>query len=151
VSEPATRPGGLSRGLVAAQLLALALACVPFGPQRGGAAALVLIALGTALALATLGFNRIGNFSILPEPKAGARLVTAGPYRLVRHPMYLALVIACFGLAAYNGHWLNGLGLGALALVLNLKAAREERLLAERFPEYAAYARRTARFVPGLW
>jgi protein-S-isoprenylcysteine O-methyltransferase Ste14 len=39
----------------------------------------------------------------------------------------------------------------ALLLVLNAKAALEERLLLARWPEYAAYRARTWRFVPGLW
>jgi protein-S-isoprenylcysteine O-methyltransferase Ste14 len=36
-------------------------------------------------------------------------------------------------------------------VLLRLKAGREERWLREQFPEYADYARRVARFVPGLW
>jgi protein-S-isoprenylcysteine O-methyltransferase Ste14 len=38
-----------------------------------------------------------------------------------------------------------------LAIVLDLKARREEEWLRERFPDYAAYAARTKRFIPGIY
>jgi len=103
------------------------------------------------LALWVFAHNPPGNFNIRPEPKRGARLVTGGPYRRVRHPMYVALLLAMAGIAAEAP---NGLLLGmwaALLLVLNFKAALEERLLQQRWPEYADYRARTWRFIPWIW
>ena len=104
-----------------------------------------------ALALWVFAHNPPGNFNIRPEPKHGAKLVTGGPYRLVRHPMYVALLLAMAGIVteAPNGQLL-GMWV-ALLLVLNFKAALEERLLQQRWPEYADYRARTWRFIPWIW
>lgn len=82
-----------------------------------------------------------GSFSVFPRPKPGARLVTDGPFALVRHPIYggALLVFAGCSLA------FSPSGLAAtlvLALLWAGKARVEERHLTERFPEYADYRRR---------
>ena len=143
-----------SRALVAAQvglLFALALSTQVQGLGRGWLLGLPLFALGTVLGLWALGYNKIGNFNIRPEVREEAELVTGGPYRRIRHPMYTALLLACAGLVAIDPRPLRLLLLAALTLVLNAKAAREEALLAQRFPDYADYAKRAARFLPGLY
>jgi len=96
--------------------------------------------------VAALGDNRTG----LLEPKPKAPLVTTGAYRIVRHPLYASLMFACGGWALF---WWNLPGAGAwagLCLWLWAKARAEERLLRERFPEYAAYAARTGAFIPRI-
>ncbi len=103
------------------------------------------------LALWVFAHNPPGNFNIRPEPKSGALLVMSGPYRWVRHPMYVALLLAMAGIAAEAPDNVS-LGLWViLLLVLNFKAALEERLLQQRWPEYANYRARTQRFIPLLW
>jgi protein-S-isoprenylcysteine O-methyltransferase Ste14 len=82
-----------------------------------------------------------GSFTIFPRPKPGARLVTDGPFALVRHPIYSGAILAFAGCSLAFSPW----GLAAtlvLALVWAGKARVEERHLAERFPEYADYRRR---------
>ena len=107
---------------------------------------------GVLLGLWTLLHNRPGNFNIRPLPKADGLLVTDGPYRWIRHPMYTAvlLVMASFTFAAHGLHpgWV---ALVALLAVLTAKARLEERLLRITFPAYAEYAGRTHRFVPGMY
>lgn len=110
-----------------------------------------LMAIGLALGLWALAYNRPGNFNIRPRVKEGARLIVTGPYRFMRHPMYSALILACAGLAL-NG-WPDATGawsFGALLPVLAAKMGVEERLMAARFPEYRLYATRTARLFPGI-
>jgi protein-S-isoprenylcysteine O-methyltransferase Ste14 len=113
--------------------------------------AIFLFAIGVVLGLWTLGHNRLGNFNIRPEVKESARLVTSGPYRFVRHPMYAAPLL---GMAAFvcvdPRAWRIG-ALAALMLVLIAKARREERLLGARFIDYPLYAARTRRFVPFVY
>jgi protein-S-isoprenylcysteine O-methyltransferase Ste14 len=143
-----------SGALVAAQFVLLATLAVTTQVQglgRGWLLGLPLFALGTVLGMWALGHNQVGNFNIRPEVRADAELVTGGPYRYIRHPMYTALLAACGGLVAIDPRPLRLLILAALALVLNAKALREEALLARRFPGYAAYAARNARFLPGVY
>ena len=87
-----------------------------------------LWALGTAL-------------TPFPEPLSDAGLITRGPYRWVRHPIYGAIVIGATALAVLRpGLWPL---LAALALFayFSTKAAFEERRLLARYPEYADYRR----------
>ena len=103
-------------------------------------------------ALALLGLAALGrSLSALPHPVKGAALVTGGPYRIARHPIYGGLVLGALGLALWERSWLMlGYGL-ALAVLLDAKASREERLLSERFGEYRAYQSRTDKLIPWLW
>ena len=146
-----TRADLIGRLLVAVQFALLAWLIWPLTPQRWSLPALALLGCSVALGLWTLYHNRPGNFNIRPEPKASGRLVTGGPYRYVRNPMYSALLLfAAAEVAAYADPWKILCWL-ALALVLLAKAMLEERGLRARFPGYAEYAKRVRRFIPGAF
>ncbi|HML82307.1 MAG: isoprenylcysteine carboxylmethyltransferase family protein [Thiomonas sp.] len=113
--------------------------------------ALALLAAGAVLVLWVFWHNRPGNFNIVPEPRQGAHLVTTGPYRWMRHPMYVALILFMAGVATAAHSPVQWALWIALGVVLNFKAAMEERLLSGVWPDYAGYARVTRRFIPGLW
>jgi protein-S-isoprenylcysteine O-methyltransferase Ste14 len=80
-----------------------------------------------------------GSLSIYPAPLSDAELILRGPYRLVRHPIYLAVILGTVGLALAT--------LNPTALVASLvfvpffmaKSGHEEDLLIERYPEYREY------------
>jgi protein-S-isoprenylcysteine O-methyltransferase Ste14 len=100
-----------------------------------------------ALGVVTLG----SSLSPLPAPLPSAQLVDRGIYRFIRHPIYAGLVLAALGGSIYAAS-LVALALSViLAVVLDLKARREEEWLRERFAGYAVYAARTNRFIPGLY
>jgi protein-S-isoprenylcysteine O-methyltransferase Ste14 len=88
------------------------------------------------------------SISLLPEAR---QVVTGGPYAIVRHPLYLGEAIAVAGIALhYAVPWsLAILGLQYAFQLLRLHY--EERVLQEAFPDYAGYAARTARLIPGLY
>lgn len=99
----------------------------------------ILAGVGVLLGLWVLRVNPPGNFRIMPEVKAGARLIRSGPYRFIPHPMYLAVLLGTLGLLLCQFNWLRLLAWLALVVVLAAKARREERLLKVQFPDYEAY------------
>lgn len=121
----------------------------------GGALAALLalvgmLALAGGLALAAWGlitFHR-ARTAILPHHPA-SRLVTHGPYRFTRNPMYTGLTLAYIGLACLaNVGWPLILLPFVLVALVRLVIRREERYLADAFgAEYAAYRRRVRRWV----
>jgi protein-S-isoprenylcysteine O-methyltransferase Ste14 len=136
--------------LVVLQFAALVAVVLPAGATEWHPLGWALLAASGALGAWTLAHNRPGNFGVFPEPRANARLVTTGPYAKVRHPMYLAVLLFAGGFVLGWRGLPQVAAFALLAAVLHAKAGREERLLRQRFPEYAAYAARTARIVPGL-
>ena len=93
----------------------------------------------------TMGWR---SFHATANPLESARLVTTGPYGLVRHPIYVSLWVFCWaGVADHLSLLSVAMGL-VVAAGLFARMILEEGLLRARFPEYAEYARRTKRFVP---
>ena len=92
--------------------------------------------------------NRLGNFNIVPDIKEDAELITTGPYRYIRHPMYSSLFFGMLGVVCYLSHWLNWVFLGVLILVLYLKASREERLWSDHHEGYRHYRMTSKYFIP---
>ncbi len=95
------------------------------------AAALLLCTTGVALALWGLSALR-GNFSIMAEGRA---LITNGPYRWLRHPIYLGEIITLAGLVWLSPHAITILGAAAIAAGQLWRAAIEERKLQQCFGE----------------
>lgn len=106
----------------------------------------VLIIIGTALSIICLA--RLGkSFSIMATSR---KLVTEGPYRLVRHPLYAAELILILGVVLSHGSPF-AFAVGAVWLVLQVRRAQyEESVLRSSFPEYQDYAARVPMLVPGL-
>lgn len=136
--------------LVAVQFgcLLLLLLTGPLLPADIAGQALVVLGLGLGgWALATMPPRTLNVF---PDVRAGASLVTQGPYRYVRHPMYTALLLLTLGLVLDRPDPVR-LALWAVLLIdLWLKLTYEERLLARRFPDYPGYKARTKRLIPFL-
>jgi len=93
------------------------------------------------------------NWSITLEIRERHRLITQGVYRRIRHPMYLALVLYSIGQAFVIPNWVAGpANVIAFATLFALRVVAEERMMGEEFGhEYAVYAARTKRLLPGVW
>jgi protein-S-isoprenylcysteine O-methyltransferase Ste14 len=88
------------------------------------------------------------SLSIIPEAR---RLVTGGPYRLVRHPLYAAEILATLAFVVVNPTVSIVSILAPFVAVQLLRARYEERLLASVYPQFVEYARRTHRLIPFVW
>ncbi|HUC16545.1 MAG TPA: isoprenylcysteine carboxylmethyltransferase family protein [Acetobacteraceae bacterium] len=122
-----------------------------FGGEAVRWLGVLLFAAGGALRLWPV-FVLGRRFSGLVAIQPGHSLVTDGPYRFIRNPSYLGLLVTSLGWAlAFR----SGVGLLLAALLLPPLLARihaEEALLHAQFgAEYDAYRARTARLIPGLY
>jgi protein-S-isoprenylcysteine O-methyltransferase Ste14 len=118
----------------------------PLALRWVGAAVLVL-----GLTLATQAALHLGaSLTPLPEPIAGAALVTTGAYGRCRHPLYQAVLLCSLGVVLLLGSLLHlGLLVG-LAVVLACKARREEQRLCLSHADYPAYRQSTPAIIPHL-
>jgi len=114
--------------------------------------------LGAAALLAGIGLlwwthQALGrNWSGVLEIRKEHALVTRGPYRFVRHPMYSAFFVFGFGLLLLTANWLiAGVNLAAITWMYLVRAPDEERMLAEHFGDaYRQYMQGTGRLLPRL-
>jgi len=113
-------------------------------------AALPFLIASLIMAGWALKVMRLGHFNIRPAVKEGAILVTHGPYRSIRHPMYASILLAGLGLLLITFSWVRLLLFFVLWLILYLKVRIEERLLARHFTDYPAYRKRSGLFFPRL-
>jgi protein-S-isoprenylcysteine O-methyltransferase Ste14 len=90
------------------------------------------------------------SFHAAANPTAGG-LVTSGPYRFIRHPIYTAVCLFLWPGAIAHGSAI-ALSLALLSTVgAVLRMWCEEQLLVGTYPEYAVYAKKTKRMIPGVF
>ncbi len=140
--------------LVLAQFGLIGLCLLPIGPTiwtglRGwGLLALALAAGVGAWALASLGEDT----RVHPVPGEATRLRTHGIYAWVRHPMYLAVLLACLGVTLSTGRLLSLVAWLCLVVVLVGKARFEDGLLRARYgTEHDEYASGVPGLLPAPW
>jgi protein-S-isoprenylcysteine O-methyltransferase Ste14 len=82
----------------------------------------------------------------------GQTVISTGPYRYVRHPLYAGIVLFAIGSPLWLGSW-YGVGSGIImVLLVARRAVLEERTLRSELSGYAGYAKRVRyRFIPGVW
>jgi protein-S-isoprenylcysteine O-methyltransferase Ste14 len=114
--------------------------------QGVGIAADVFLLAGSAWSLWSL--RTLGrSFSVLAQARS---LVSSGPYRLVRHPLYLGEIVGAVGLALNVLSWWSIVTWTVLVGLQLYRSVYEERVLAAAIPEYGAYQSSTRRLLPGL-
>jgi protein-S-isoprenylcysteine O-methyltransferase Ste14 len=97
--------------------------------------------------LQTLGSNLTDTVNV----RANATLVTGGPYRWVRHPMYLGVALLMLSVSLISANFFIGAAGAVIVSLLVLRTPTEEAKLVERFGEaYRQYASRTGRFLPRI-
>lgn len=104
--------------------------------------------VGSVLLLGGLAGFAIGVFQIYRAKLTRRDAVTGGLYRHVRHPQYLALIVASIGMLLLWPRYLVLIMTVTVIFIYAALAVAEERMCLRRFPGYAAYVERTGRFLP---
>jgi protein-S-isoprenylcysteine O-methyltransferase Ste14 len=105
-----------------------------------------------SLALTLWIFRTIGkNITSTVETREEHELVTGGPYRWVRHPLYTVGTSFFVSLGIVAANWFMGLAILSVLVMLLIRLHKEEEKLIERFgDEYRAYIERTGRLLPRI-
>lgn len=151
-SRPVAKAPGLAPRITASMGTFLVM-LLPLFPHRE-----LSVAMNVVSALVTMAGNCLAIYVVcwlgrsLSTMAEARRLVTGGPYRHVRNPLYLAEEVAVIGaFVQYASPWTAVL-IAAHWLFQMARMKNEERILRRTFPdEYAAYAGATARLIPGVY
>ena len=132
-------------------VVAVAISAVAGWPRLPGLPiaplGIALIVIGIVVAVAAAGLFRRAGTTLHPEATEHRALVTAGPFRFTRNPMYLSLVIVTFGIAVWVGAWPMFLAPVAIFATANwvhipFEEANMRRQFGAAFDAYAESVRR---------
>jgi len=122
---------------------------MPFAAQ---AAALAVCALGYALFVWATAANIFFSAIVRVQSERGHAVATGGPYRYVRHPAYLGVILYELAVPVLFGSWWAMIFSGLSTSLLILRTSLEDRTLRAELAGYADYARRVRhRLLPGIW
>ncbi len=114
--------------------------------------AIVVHVAGDAFMLWAMVVNPHLEGTIRIQSEHGHRVITAGPYAIVRHPMYVGLILILAGIPLLLGSSWAFLPVGIVVLLLVIRTGLEDRMLRKELPGYEAYAHKTVyRLIPGVW
>ena len=132
-------------------VLGLARRVLPASQWRLWAAAGAALTLVGMLFMVWARIHLGRNWSGVASIKADHELITGGPYRWVRHPIYSGLALAFIGTAMAVGQWRAVLAVMLALIAIAHRIIVEERFMREQFGSvYDAYAHRVRALVPGL-
>lgn len=136
--------------------LVAGLDAVRFGWSRMGPETLyagaALFILATIPILGAMAVNRYLETTVRIQEERGHQVVSSGPYRLVRHPMYVGLILQYIALPLLLGSKWAFVPAGAAALLFVIRTGLEDRALRGELAGYVQYAETTRyRLVPGIW
>ncbi len=147
---------GISVGYVLCQALILIVAPLEqalrqihvSGVQQVAAGAIGLI----GLAIALMSYRALGrNFRVYAAPRRSGTLVTSGIYSQIRHPMYTGVILMFLGYLLFFGSMFSVPLWLTFTLLYLIKSVKEERILADRFPDYDQYCKQTWKFLPYVY
>jgi protein-S-isoprenylcysteine O-methyltransferase Ste14 len=100
----------------------------------------------------TMRANTFASPVVKSQAARGHRVVSHGPYAVVRHPMYGGALLLIAGIPLLLGSWWGLVLALVIVLLLAVRAVMEERTLMAELPGYTDYAARVRyRMIPGVW
>ena len=133
--------------LIAVQLAGITYLLIS-GPWLVGLRWVWLETVGLGLGAWAVWTFKLRNLHITPDPARDAQLVTHGPYRFIRHPMYAAVLLISLAWLLDRPTLARLIVWLVLAADLIAKLRYEEHLLQQRFSNYGEYQRKTKRLLP---
>jgi protein-S-isoprenylcysteine O-methyltransferase Ste14 len=118
-------------------------------PQN--ALVLTLEAISVILGFWAIIAMKLHTLSVLPSVKQGGQLCTSGPYRLLRHPMYTAVLLLLFALLQNDYTEIRLVVFLIVFIDLVFKMNIEERILVAHYSDYKNYMTKTKRIIPFLY
>lgn len=112
---------------------------------------LVIQVSGVLLGIWAILVMSKSKLNIAPVPRAGSILINTGPYRIIRHPMYLSLLLIFIPMMILNNSVVGWVVFGVFIINLILKLSYEEQLLSQTFENYSGYQQQTWRLVPWIY
>jgi len=136
-----------------ATTMLLSLNVLPGGPtlatSPGWVAAVAAVAVVLAIAGAVWSLITLGlSFGIFPAVR---RLITHGPYQLVRHPIYVCEIVCALTWVVVTVKLVPLLVVACFIALQVRRIGYEEAILGDTLPEWAAWAKGRARLIPGVW
>lgn len=99
-----------------------------------------------------MGVNRHFEATVRIQNERGHQVVSSGPYKLIRHPGYLSIILGVLSTPLMIGSFLAYLGSLVVIVVIVIRTSFEDRMLQSKLSGYVEYARRVKyRIVPGIW
>jgi protein-S-isoprenylcysteine O-methyltransferase Ste14 len=118
-------------------------------PMQRAIGAIVIVAAAALAAWSVLSFV---SWRLRAKLDVGHQLATGGPFRFMRHPIYMSFNLLALGTAIWAPSWVAWVALVLMAIGGDLRARVEEPLLRAAFGnEYERYSSRTRRFIPGVY
>ncbi len=110
----------------------------------------IVVAVGMLMVFLVFRENTFAAATVAIHPDQ--KVISSGPYAIVRHPMYSGALVFVLGMALALGSWWALLLFPAITLVLAWRLVEEEKLLSVNLPGYQAYRERLRyRLVPFIW
>jgi len=121
-------------------------------PQVVHAVGLIAYVSGMGLAMRAMVVNRFFSPVVRIQEERGHRLITAGPYRFVRHPGYAGMLLSFPGSGLVLGSWWSLLPLIPVVVLILRRTILEDHYLRKHLEGYVGYAERVRyRLLPGVW
>lgn len=119
-----------------------------------GVRVLAWVGLGGAMAVVwwTLSVNPFASRFVRIQDDRGHRVISTGPYKHLRHPMYAGVIVFALCTPLVLGSWYGAIPAGAIAVLFVIRTALEDRTLVAKLPGYSDYANRVCyRLIPRVW
>jgi len=113
--------------------------------------AIIVSFVGLILGFWAIVSMKLDNISVTPDVKKDSHLVTTGPYKTIRHPMYSAVLLTFSPFVIDKPSEFLIIILVALWITLLVKLNYEEKLLRNHFEEYTSYSKHSWRLIPFIY